>query len=109
MCPSLAKADFMFKFMNGEDTGPNVTFSFEGQTIEAPQGMSIAAALLANGITAFRQTKDNKAERGPFCLMGTCYECLVLVDGVQVQACMTQIPASGIVDRAPNVTRGNTS
>lgn len=99
----------MFKFMDGEDIEPNVSFTFDGQNIEAPQGMTIAAALLANGITAFRHTADNEPERGPFCLMGTCYECIVMVDGLRVQACMTQVPAGGTVDRAPSVTRGNAS
>lgn len=97
----------MFRFMDSEEAQANVSFSFEGQLIEAMQGMSIAAALLVNGITTFRQTAVGQADRGPFCLMGTCYECVVMVDGVHVQACMTLVRAGLIVNRVPTVTKGN--
>lgn len=107
MCPSSAKAGFMFRFMDGESTQANISFVFEGQPIEATQGMSVAAALLAHGITAFRESAVSHTARGPFCLMGTCYECVVLVDGVSVQACMTQVRAGLVVDRLPTVTKGN--
>lgn len=78
----------MFKTMTGEPPKDIFCFQFDGQTIEATPGMSVAAALLAHGTTTFRQTHTNGAGRGPFCLMGTCYECLVSIDTENVQACM---------------------
>lgn len=65
-----------------------ITFSFDGQTIQANSGDSVAAALLAAGITAMRRTHGD-APRAPWCMMGACYDCLVQIDGVTVQACMT--------------------
>ncbi len=96
----------MFKFIDGEDTQTSISFLLEDQKIEATEGMSVAAALLANGITTFRQSAVSNEGRGPFCLMGTCYECVVLIDGVHVQACMTQVRAGLSVDRIPTATTG---
>lgn len=65
-------------------------FTFDGQRINAERGDSIASALLVAGVSQFRSTVDGDA-RGPFCLMGACYECLVNVDGQNVQSCMTMV------------------
>lgn len=105
MCRSSAKAGFMFRFMDGEETTADVCFTFDGQKIMAAQGMNVAAALLAHGIMTFRQNAVSQTGRGPFCLMGTCYECVVMVDGISVQACMTQVRAGLVVDRVPVVTK----
>ena len=52
----------------------------------------MASALLAAGETVFRTTPVSGAERGPFCMMGVCFECLVEIDGVpNRQACMTPV------------------
>ena len=65
---------------------------FEDQEITATEGDSVAAALLAAGITHTRDTAVGAAPRGPFCLMGTCFDCLVEVDGVpNRQACLTPV------------------
>lgn len=71
---------------------PIVKFRFEDQPVEALAGDSIAAALLAAGHLTFRQTPTDAAPRGPYCMMGACFECLVEVDGrPNVQACMTRV------------------
>jgi NADPH-dependent 2,4-dienoyl-CoA reductase/sulfur reductase-like enzyme len=76
-----------------------VEIAFEGRTISAQQGESLAAALTANGILTLRTTRDN-AERGIFCGMGVCQDCLVEIDGRPAQrACMT------VVDRPMAVRR----
>jgi predicted molibdopterin-dependent oxidoreductase YjgC len=75
-----------------EDRRPVLTLTFDGRAIQAHEGDSVAAALLANGVTQFRTTPVSGAARGPFCLMGTCFDCLVNVDGVaNRQACMTPV------------------
>ena len=53
--------------------------------------MTLAAALLAAGVSTFRRTPASGAPRGPFCMMGACHDCLVLIDGERVQACMTEV------------------
>lgn len=76
---------------------PDCTILWEGRELPARRGESLAAALLAAGELAFRETPVSGAPRGPLCLMGACYDCLVVADGVQnVQACMTPV-APGLV------------
>ena len=69
-----------------------VTFSFDSQTVEAREGDSVAAALVAAGKTQTRTTAVSGAARGPYCMMGVCFECLVEIDGVQnLQGCMVEV------------------
>ncbi|MDA5558717.1 (2Fe-2S)-binding protein [Shimia sp. MMG029] len=80
----------MFDPLEPESTD-QVQFHFEDRRLSAPRGATVASALLGAGITAFRETPVSGAARGPFCLMGACYDCLVSINGVTVQACMTPI------------------
>ena len=67
-------------------------FEFEGQRMQAFDGDTVAAALLANNYFDFRSTPISAAARGPFCMMGVCFECLLEIDGVQnCQACMVEL------------------
>lgn len=74
-----------------------LTFSFDGRTCTAARGDSVAAALLRAGVQAFRTTLPGCAPRGPYCLMGACFECLVTIDGVgNRQSCLIDL-AEGMV------------
>ena len=69
-----------------------VTFTFNGHPITAPAGDSVAAALLAAGVRACRITPVSGTPRGPYCLMGVCFECLVRIDGVDNrQGCLVRV------------------
>ncbi len=60
----------------------------EGDALEAAPGDTVAAALLRNGITTFTRSVKYHRPRGPFCLGGTCGQCLMRIDGVpSVPAC----------------------
>ena len=72
------------------DPTTDCTILWEGRELPARAGESLATALLAAGVQVFRETPVTGAPRGPLCMMGACFDCLVEVDGVQnVQACMT--------------------
>jgi len=58
-----------------------VTIHFEGVPVRARAGESVAGTLLAAGHLAFRETVVSGAARGPFCMMGACFDCLVEIDG----------------------------
>jgi len=74
------------------DTSETVTIRFEGQELNVRKGLTIAAALLESGISHFRDTPVTNAPRAPYCMMGVCFECLVIVDGMaNQQSCMTQV------------------
>lgn len=65
-------------------------FTFNDKTVPFRVGQSLAAALTEAGIVAFRHTPKGE-ERGLFCGMGVCQDCLLTVDGVpNRRACMTK-------------------
>ena len=78
---------------------PDVTFRFEGVAVQAPEGESLAAALLASGIATLRLGPGDGGGRGAFCFMGLCQECIVEVDGERVEACRTPVAAGLTVSR----------
>nr|WP_234837438.1 (2Fe-2S)-binding protein [Sinorhizobium meliloti] len=79
-----------------------VRIEFAGQELELGDGENLAAALLGAGVTPFRYTPVSGAPRDPYCMMGACFECLVDIDGVTRQACMSEVHA-GMVVRRPKV------
>ena len=69
-----------------------VTITIEDRQIKVPASDNVAAAMLSAGIVVARTTAVSGAHRGPYCMMGTCFECLVEIDGVpNQQACQTQV------------------
>lgn len=84
----------------GITRGPAFDFRFEGRAIAAHSGESIAAALLCAGEAGLRETAAG-GRRGVFCGMGVCAECMVLVDGAPVRACMTGAAPGIDVQPAP--------
>jgi predicted molibdopterin-dependent oxidoreductase YjgC len=72
--------------------GRVVRITVDGATLVCREGDSVAAAMFADGMTACRKTAVSGVIRGPFCMMGVCYDCLVNIDGrANQQACMTQV------------------
>lgn len=64
---------------------------FDGRPIPARDGRSVAETLLENGIETFRRTRSGEP-RGPFCNMGICFECRMVIDGrPNSRACMTPV------------------
>lgn len=65
-----------------------ITAAFDGAQITAPAGASVAAALLASGRISWRTTRSGR-QRGLFCGIGVCFDCLVEIDGETGQrACL---------------------
>src|SRR3954466_5821246 len=56
--------------------------SLDGDALDAQPGDTVASALLRNGITTFTRSIKYHRPRGPFCLAGSCGQCLMRVDGV---------------------------
>lgn len=70
---------------------PRVRFTFDGEPHEAPRGVSVAAALLTIAAST-RTTPVSGSPRGPYCMMGVCFDCLVRIDGEpNRQACMVTL------------------
>jgi len=69
----------------------NIEFTFDGENISAITGQSVAAALFAANQRALRKTRFNNNERGVFCGIGVCFDCLVVIDGITNQrACLIE-------------------
>src|SRR5580658_6139800 len=69
-----------------------LTIYLDGAPLSARADDSVAAALLSHGIHTTRHTPISGAPRGPYCMMGACFECLAVVDGKPgVQTCLTPV------------------
>ncbi|WP_046861972.1 (2Fe-2S)-binding protein [Microvirga massiliensis] len=83
----------MFKRIN-DDARREVEISVDGQRVLAREGDTISAALLASGLDVRRATAVSGALRLPYCMMGVCFDCLVMIDGVgNRQGCLVPVSA----------------
>ncbi len=70
----------------------SIKATFNDQPIIASEGVTVGAALVANGITSWRSTRIGERPRGLFCGIGVCFDCLVEVDGQRNErACMVRL------------------
>jgi D-hydroxyproline dehydrogenase subunit gamma len=73
-------------------TGKPCTVIVDGRTLPAHLGDTVAAALLAGGVTHNRTTAVSGSPRAAYCMMGACFDCLVQIDGVaNRQGCMVLV------------------
>ena len=80
--------------------GAPVRVTVNGAEMLCRQGDSVAAALFAGGVQACRDTAVNEVPRGPYCMMGVCFDCLAVVDGVpSTQTCLTLVRDGMQVER----------
>src|SRR5271170_4859838 len=71
-----------------------ILFQWNGSTVAAQPGDSIASALYRSGVRIFTYSYQYGRPRGLLCLSGNCPNCMVNVDGVpNVRSCIT--PARG--------------
>ena len=96
-------------FRRLRDSSPRVILvikvTVDGRAVEARAGDSVAALLLAAGVGTTRSSAVSGAPRGPYCMMGVCFECLVTIDGVgNRQACLVPV-ADGMAIETQRVRR----
>ena len=85
--------DSRFKRAIASDNKP-LTIQFEGIPLLAFEGETVAATLLANGIDFTRTSAISESTRAPYCMMGTCFECLVEINHIpNRQACVELVSA----------------
>lgn len=89
--------DSMYKF--DTTTKETVDVTLDGREMTLPAGMSVAAALLGTGEVISRISPTSGKPSAPHCLMGVCYECMMEIDGIQRQACMTPVRAGMVINR----------
>ncbi|UFU06721.1 (2Fe-2S)-binding protein [Ruania halotolerans] len=79
--------------------GEPVQITVDGEQMAAYHGETLAAVLLAAGVDEFRRTSAS-GPRGPLCQMGTCFDCVLTVDGAPLtRACLTEVRDGMVVTR----------
>jgi hypothetical protein len=77
-----------------------LTLYVDGQAVAAEHGESVAAVLLRLDPPLSRTTPVKESPRAPYCMMGVCFECLAIVDGVaSTQTCLVQARPGMRVER----------
>jgi succinate dehydrogenase/fumarate reductase-like Fe-S protein len=103
-----ATDDSMFKYDSAifQET---VAVTLDGEPVRLPTGMNVAAALLAIGEIISRISPTSHKPCSPHCLMGVCFECMMEIDGIQRQACMTEVRAGMVINRYLNADQGEST
>ena len=71
---------------------PTLAVTIDGKAFTARAGDTVAATLIAAGLADCRTTPVLGVARGPFCMMGVCFDCLTHIDGVpNRQACLIEV------------------
>jgi predicted molibdopterin-dependent oxidoreductase YjgC len=89
--------DSMFKHDSSAYTSVDVIL--DGKQTSVPAEINVAAALLTIGEITSRISPTSKKPCSPHCLMGVCFECLMEIDGVRRQACMTTVKEGMVINR----------
>lgn len=77
-----------------------ITVYVDGKAISAHADDSAAAAALQAGLGFTRTSPVTGEKRAPYCLMGVCFECLMVIDGVPSrQACMVRVQPGMRIER----------
>lgn len=80
-------------FRKLDDPGAQaLTLTMDGQPVQASPGETVAAVLLRQAQPASRTTPVHESPRAPYCMMGVCFDCLAIVDGVaSTQTCLVTV------------------
>jgi len=77
-----------------------LTVFIDNQPVEAEEGETVAGVLLRLSNPIARTTPVNGSPRAPFCMMGVCFECLAIVDGMaSTQTCLVTVKDGMRIER----------
>ncbi len=93
---------------DGANDQKAVEVTLDGKPVSLPSGVNLAAALLGIGERVSRMSPSSGKPCSPHCLMGVCFECMMEVDGVQRQACLTEVREGMVVNRRLDDGKGGT-
>lgn len=91
----MARANFTFVV----DEEGKFDFSFNGTSVRARSGDTIAAALVRAGVRVFSRSLKFHRPRGLYCGSGRCFSCAMRVDGIpNVRTCVTKAEPGMVVE-----------
>ncbi|WP_370652897.1 (2Fe-2S)-binding protein [Frankia sp. CIT1] len=78
--------------LSGVSRGQRVQIVVDGLPVLAFEGESVAASLLAAGRRGLRVTARAGEQRGMYCGIGLCFDCVMTIDGQRaVRTCVTAV------------------
>ncbi len=85
--------------LDGPAGRPTMTVLVAGVETPAWEGETVASVLLRVP-AAWRRTPVSGGARAPYCQMGTCFDCLAVVDGTgSVQGCLVPVRPGMRIER----------
>ena len=69
----------------------NVTITINNKIYKATEGRSVALELFTKNFYHLRSSPKFNNQRGFFCMIGYCQECLISIDDKKMLACTTKI------------------
>jgi sarcosine oxidase, subunit alpha len=87
---------------------PQILFEWNGNSVTAKPGDTVASALYRSGVRIFSYSYQYGRPRGLLCLTGSCPNCMVNIDGVpNVRSCTTPARSGlSVLAQNQNVYRG---
>ena len=84
--------------VSGDQVPPSVPISLNGKDILLQKRQNLATALLEAGVFEFNIRPDTQTARAPYCLMGSCFDCRLVVNGKRdTLACQTAVEPGIVV------------
>lgn len=71
----------------------------DGMPVIAEADETVATVLLRQAELWARTTPVSETRRAPYCMMGVCFDCLAIVDGIVVQACLAPVRDGMTIER----------
>lgn len=82
------------------------TINLDGKPVRALEGQCVAAVLVRTGTWDFQRNPVSGEARGPYCGMGVCFECEVVIDGAPARrACLTDVRDGMVIHTAASAER----
>lgn len=87
--------------MSKEQNFELVSIVVDGENVSVPKGVSVAAAVLGHTHPGATYTHPvDGSPRAPYCLMGVCFECMMMIDGESnVQSCLVTVEEGMVIKR----------
>lgn len=89
----------MFRRLDESGAAP-VTVFVEGKPIAVRAGDTAAAAMMLAGLGHTRTSPVDGSPRAPYCMIGACFECLLVIDGIASrQGCLVEVREGMRIER----------
>lgn len=89
----------MFRQLD-DSSAAALTIYIDGIAVTARAGETAAGVMLRQASPVTRTTPVQGKPRAPYCMMGVCFECLAVVDGVaSTQTCMLPVHEGMRIER----------